>query len=61
MFLLSIHYLIQFSKDGEKTQSISMAILYVMTSISYLLMPKLVQKVVALLEKGARDYFNDTL
>jgi hypothetical protein len=61
MFLLSVHYLMQLSKDGEKTQSISMAILHVMTSISYLLMPNLVQKVVALLEKGTRDYFNNTL
>ena len=61
MFLLSVHYLIQLSKDGEKTQSISMAILHVMSSISYLLMPNLVQKVVALLEKGTRDYFKNTL
>ena len=61
MFLLSVHYLIQLSKDGEKTQSISMAILHVMSSTSYLLMPKLVQKVVALLEKGTRDYFSNTL
>ena len=61
MFLLSVHYLIQLSKDGEKTQSISMAILHVMSSISYLLMPNLVQKVVALLEKGTKDYFNNTL
>ena len=61
MFLLSVHYLIQLSKDGEKTQSISMAILHVMSSISYILMPKFVQKVVALLEKGTRDYFNNTL
>ena len=61
MFLLSVHYLIQLSKDGEKTQSISMAILHVMSPISSLLMPKLIQKVVALLGKGTRDYFNNTL
>ena len=61
LFLLSIHFLLQLTKDGEKTQSISTALLHVLSALSYITMPKLIPRIVALLERGTKAYFKRTL
>ena len=61
LFLLSIHFLLQLTKDGEKTQSISTALLHVLSALSYITMPKLIPRIVTLLERGTKAYFMRTL